>query len=291
MKATPQTSRAFPVALVVGGIISVQSGAALATTLFDDLGPAGTVLLRSLFAAVVLAAIWRPSFRDQPPEAMRIAAAFGLALAGMNLCFYEALDRLPLGIAVTLEFVGPLGVAILSTRKPVDFVWAGLAAAGILLLSGGVAGGPGIDGLGAALALAAGLFWGSYILIAGVVGKAFEGGSGLAIAMVVSTLLLVPFGIGGGGADLLDPRLLALGAAVAVLSSVIPYSFEFEALRRLPVGVFGVLMSLEPAAAALIGFIALDQGLTPREIVAIGLVVAASAGALRSSTAPPPIEP
>lgn len=277
-------------ALVVGAIISVQSGSALATTLFDDLGPAGTVFLRSLFAAFVLAALWRPSYRGQSREAMRIAALFGLSLAGMNLCFYEALDRLPLGIAVTLEFVGPLGVAVISTRKAVDLVWAGLAAAGIVLLSGGL-GGSGIDGLGAALALVAGLFWGAYIFIGAAIGRAFEGGAGLAIGMVISTLLLIPFGIGGGGGELLDPRLLVLGAAVAILSSVIPYSFELEALRRLPAGVFGVLMSLEPAVAALIGFIALDQGLAPREVVAIGLVVVASAGALRSSAGPPPIEP
>lgn len=290
MKAlSPTRGRAFPVALVAGAIVTVQAGSALATTLFDELGPAGTVFLRSVFAAAVLVAIWRPSIRGQPRAALRIAALFGLALAGMNLCFYEALDRLPLGIAVTLEFVGPLGVAVFSSRKAVDFAWAGIAAAGIVLLSGGL-GGSGIDGLGAALALAAGLFWGSYILIGSAVGKAFEGGSGLAIAMLISTLLLIPFGVGGGGADLLDPRLLALGAAVAILSSVIPYSLELEALRRLPAGVFGVLMSLEPAVAALIGFIALDQGLAPREIVAIGLVVAASAGALRSNTAPAPVE-
>ena len=290
MEASPRTARAFPVALVVGGIVSVQSGSALATTLFEDLGPAGTVFLRSLFAAVVLVALWRPSFRGRPREALRIAAIYGVALAAMNLCFYEALDRLPLGIAVTLEFVGPLGVAVLSTRKAVDFIWVALAAAGIVLLSGGL-GGSGIDGLGAALALVAGFFWGAYIFIAADVGRAFEGGAGLAIGMVVSALLLIPFGVAGGGADLLDPRLLALGAGVAILSSVIPYSFELEALRRLPAGVFGVLMSLEPAVAALIGFIALDQALATREVVAIALVVAASAGALRSSAGPPPIEP
>ena len=161
---------------------------------------------------------------------------------------------------------------------------------GIVLLSGGL-GGSGIDGAGVALALVAGLFWGAYILIGGALGRIFEGGTGLALAMAVATVLVAPFGIGEGGGDLLDPRLLALGAAVAILSSVIPYSFEFEALRRLPAGVFGVLMSLEPAVAAAIGFIALGQDLAPREIVAIGLVVAASAGALRTSTGPPPVEP
>ncbi len=290
MKAGSQRGAAYPVVLVIGAIVTVQCGAALATTLFDQLGPAGAVLLRSLFAAVVLVAIWRPSLRGHSHEALRATALFGISLAGMNLCFYEALDRLPLGIAVTLEFVGPLGVAVISTRRAIDVLWAVLAAAGIVLLSGGISG-PGIDGLGAALALVAGCFWGAYILIGGALGRIFEGGTGLALAMAISALLVAAPGIVDGGADLLDPRLLALGAAVAILSSVIPYSFEFEALRRLPAGVFGVLMSLEPAVAALIGVIALGQDLAPREIVSIGLVVAASAGALRTSTGPPPIEP
>ncbi len=289
MKVAQRRGTAFPVALVIGAIVTVQSGSALATTLFDELGPAGTVLLRSLFAAVILVAIWRPSVRGHSREALRATLLFGISLAGMNLCFYEALDRLPLGIAVTFEFVGPLGVAVLSTRKRIDFLWALLAAAGIVLLSGGL-GGSGIDGTGAALALVAGCFWGAYILIGGALGRIFEGGTGLALGMAISAVLVAPFGIGGGGGDLLDPRLLALGAGVAILSSVIPYSFEFEALRRLPAGLFGVLMSLEPGVAALIGLIALGQDLAPREIVAIGLVVTASAGALRTSAGPPPLE-
>ena len=289
MKGERQSGTAFPVALVLGAIVTVQSGSALATTLFDRVGPAGVVLLRTLFAAVILMAIWRPALQGHSRPATRAVVLFGISLAGMNLCFYEALDRLPLGVTVTLEFVGPLGVAVLSSRRRIDFLWALLAAAGIVLLSGGLGGG-GIDGTGAALALVAGVFWGAYILIGGALGKIFEGGTGLALGMAISALLVAPIGIAGGGGDFLDPRLLALGVAVAVLSSVIPYSFEFEALRRLPPGVFGVLMSLEPAVAALIGLIALGQDLAPREIVAIGLVVAASAGALRTSAGPPPIE-
>ena len=289
MKDGRQRGAVFPVALVLGAIVTVQTGAALATTLFDRLGPQGAVLLRTLFAAVILMAIWRPSLRGHSRPALRATLLFGICLAGMNLCFYEALDRLPLGITVTLEFVGPLGVAVLSTRRAIDLLWALLAAAGIVLLSGGL-GGPGIDATGTALALVAGLFWGAYILIAAAMGRIFEGGTGLALGMAVSAALVAPIGIAGGGGDLLDPRLLALGVAVAILSSVVPYSFEFEALRRLPAGVFGVLMSLEPAVAALIGLVALGQDLAPREIVAIGLVVAASAGALRTGTGPPPIE-
>jgi inner membrane transporter RhtA len=290
MKGERQSGSVFPVALVLGGIVTVQFGAAVATTLFDEVGPAGAVLLRSLFAAGILVAIWRPSLRGHSPEAVRATVLFGISLAGMNLCFYEALDRLPLGIAVTLEFVGPLGVAVLSTRRRIDFLWVLLAAAGIVLLSGGL-GGAGIDGAGAGLALVAGVFWGAYILIGGALGRTFEGGTGLALAMAIATVLVAPFGIDEGGGELLDPRLLALAVGVAILSSVIPYSLEFEALRRLPAGVFGVLMSLEPAVAATIGLVALSQDLAAREIVAIALVVTASAGALRTSTGPPPLEP
>ena len=280
---TPQTRAA---GLVLGGVVSVQAGSALATTLFDELGPGGAVLLRNLFAALVLVAVWRPVLREHSKPALRSAAIFGIALAGMNLSFYEALDRLPLGIAVTLEFTGPLAVAIAGSRRAIDLLWVTMAAAGIVLLSGGF-GGEGIDTVGALFALAAGAFWGGYILISARVGREFSGGTGLAIAMSVSAILLLPVGVGDGGGELLDPALLAAGAGVALLSSVIPYSLELEALRRLSPGTFGVLMSLEPAAAALIGLIALDQGLAAAEVVAIALVVAASAGALRSAATPP----
>ncbi|MFN8159582.1 MAG: EamA family transporter [Solirubrobacterales bacterium] len=289
MSAGHSTARAYPAALVLGAVASVQSGAALATRLFDDLGPAGTVLLRTLFAALLLAAIWRPTLGGHPARHLRAAAVFGASLAGMNLCFYEGLDRLPLGVAVTLEFVGPLGVALIGSRTRLDLVWAALAGLGIVLLWGG-AGGGGVDALGAVLVIVAGVFWGAYILIAGRVGRIFPGGSGLALAMAFSTLLVLPAGLAGGGSSLLDPRLAAIGLAVAVLSSVIPYSLELEALRRLPAGVFGVLMSLEPAIAALIGFLALGQQLSSREVVAVALVVTASAGALRSGAGPPPLE-
>jgi inner membrane transporter RhtA len=272
--------------LVLGGVVSVQAGSALATTLFDELGPGGAVLLRNLFAALVLLAVWRPALRDHSRGALRWAALFGIALAGMNLSFYAALDRLPLGIAVTLEFTGPLTVAIAASRRALDVLWVALAAAGIILLSGGF-GGEGIDALGALFALSAGAFWGAYILISARVGREFSGGTGLAIAMAVSAALLLPVGVGDGGGELLDPALLAIGAGVALLSSVIPYSLELEALRRLSPGTFGVLMSLEPAVAALIGLIALEQGLAASEVIAIGLVVAASAGALRSAATPP----
>jgi inner membrane transporter RhtA len=285
----PGAPKVLAIGLVLGAVFSVQGGGALATTLFDDVGPVGAVLLRSLFGAGVLAAIWRPRIADTAPKSLRLAALFGLSLAGMNLCFYLALDRLPLGIAVTFEFTGPLAVALAGSRRAVDLIWAGMAAAGIVLLSGGF-GGSGIDALGVAFALAAGGFWAAYILLSARVGRAFPGGVGLAIAMVVSAALLLVPGLIAGGGGLIAVGVLATGAAVGLLSSVIPYSLELEALRRLPESVFGVLMSLEPAAAALIGFLALDQGLAAVEVVAIVCVVVASAGALRSAPAPAPIE-
>jgi inner membrane transporter RhtA len=274
--------------LVMGAVASVQLGAAVATTLFDDLGPAGTVLLRTGFAALALLLLWRPQIRGKDPVALRDAVLFGLALAGMNLSFYAALDRIPLGIAVTLEFTGPFAVAVAGSRRATDLIWVGLAAAGIILLSPGIHGS--LDVTGALLALLAGVFWATYIVLAARVGQAFSGGQGLTLAMVVATLVLLPSGIIAGGSDLGDPPLLASGLAVALLSSAIPYSLELEALRRLPKGTFGVLMSMEPAVAALVGLVALGQDLSASEVVAIGLVVAASAGALSTTGTPSPVE-
>ena len=207
----------------------------------------------------------------------------------MNLIFYEALDRIPLGIAVTFEFVGPLGVAVAGSRRAVDALWVVMAAGGILLLAD-----PGgdLNGLGVALALTAGGFWALYIVLAARTGEAYTGSEGLTLAMVVAALVPLGPGIVQGGSDLLDPRLLLLGAAVALLSSVVPYSLETEALRRMPNHVFGVLMSLEPGVAALAGFVVLGQSLHAREVVAIALVVAASIGASRYAARPAaPAEP
>jgi inner membrane transporter RhtA len=278
--------RSPAITLVLGAVVSVQVGAAVAVTLFDDLGPTGTVMLRLGFAAIVLVAIWRPPLAGLEGARARDALLFGVALAGMNTSFYLALDRIPLGIGVTLEFVGPLGVAFAASRRRLDLVWAAVAAAGIVLLSPTPGGD--LDLLGCALALLAGAFWAAYIVLSARVGRAFAGGQGLALAMVVATALLLGPGIAEGGSELLAPGLLATGLAVAMLSSAIPYSLELEALRRLPQGTFGVLMSLEPAVAATVGFLILDQGLEAREATAIALVVIASAGALR--TAPPPAE-
>jgi inner membrane transporter RhtA len=280
-----RADRIPPTLLVVMAVSSVQFGAALAKSLFDEVGPGGTVFLRVLFAALVLIAVWRPRMGGRSQADWRLIAVFGLSLAGMNLAFYESLDRIPLGIAVTFEFVGPLGVAIAGSRRPLDLVWVVLAGAGIVLLSD--FGSADLDGLGVALALVAGGFWAAYILLSARVGRAFPGASGLALAMVAGAAMLVPVGVADAGADLLVPGVLALAAAVAMLSSAIPYTLEMEALRRMPVGVFGVMMSIEPAVAALAGFIVLDEGLATRELVAILLVVAASAGAARNAHVPP----
>ncbi|HEY2714864.1 MAG TPA: EamA family transporter [Solirubrobacterales bacterium] len=274
------------VAMVVGAIVAVQCGAALAVKLFDRVGPEGAVFLRTAFAAAVLLALTRPGLRLVRQAGYREVFLFGLTFLGMNTCFYAALDRIPLGAAVTLEFVGPLGVAILGSRRRADLLWAFLAAAGIVLLSDGL-GPDGLLNLGAVLALLAGLSWGAYILQSARVGAAAPGHGALAVAIAISAVLIAPLGIAEGGSELLAPAVLAVGLAVGVLSSVIPYSLEIEALRRLPSGVFGVMMSLEPAVAALVGFVALSQDLGTTEIVAIALVVCASAGALRTASPPP----
>ncbi len=275
-----------PVALVLAAVVSVQFGAGLSVPLFDDVGAAGMCLLRLGFGALVMAAVWRPRPREHSREALRVAVAFGLVLGLMNLTFYEALDRIPLGIAVTIEFVGPLAVAVAGSRGRLDVLWVVLAAAGIVLLTD-PGGESAPDALGVAFALMAGVFWAGYIVLTQRTGRHFTGVRGLAIAMIVATLVPLGPGIAVGGADLLGPEVLAIGLAVALLSSVIPYSLETEALRRMPSGVFGVLMSLEPAVAALAGFLVLSQDLGVRELVAIGLVVTASAGATRAPVPDP----
>jgi inner membrane transporter RhtA len=272
--------RAPPIGLVLCGVTSIQFGAAVAATLFDDLGPAGVSLLRLGFAAIILVVLSRPPVRGRPAVELRLVALFGLTLGGMNLLFYEALDRIPLGVAVTIEFAGPLGVAVATSRRRQDLAWAGIAALGIVLLSDPF--GAGIDAVGLVLVLGAAACWAAYILIAQRATQAYDGNQGLAIAMVVAVLVPLVPGVAQAGTTLLAPQWLALGAVVALASSVIPYSLETEALRRMPANVFGVLMSLEPALAALAGFLVLSQALGPRDLVAIALVVCASVGVSRS---------
>jgi inner membrane transporter RhtA len=269
-----------PTALVMLSIVSVQLGAAIAKSLFDSLGPGGTVFLRIAFASLVLLLLVRPKLRGHDRNAYLVAGLFGLALAMMNLSIYLAIDRIPLGVAVTLEFVGPLGVAVAGSRRVLDVLWVVLAAAGILLLAPlGAFGGMNLDPVGVAFALLAGCLWASYILLSARTGSTFPGGTGLVIALCVGTVVLAPVGIAGAGSALLDPKLLLAGFGVAMLSSAIPFSLELEALRKIPARVFGVLMSLEPAVAALAGLVVLGERLGIRAVVAIFFVTVAAAGA------------
>ena len=265
--------RAAAVGMVAVAALSPQLGAALAVTLFDELGPAGVAFLRLAFAAIVLWAIWRPRLTGDLP----LPAAFGVALGLMNWSFYAAIDRIPLAVAVTIEFAGPLLVAVIGSRRPLDVLWIALAAAGIVLLVG--PGGGAVDPVGVGFALIAAACWMAYIYLSKRTGAAFPGGTGLAIAMAVGALIVLPAGVIQADGALAQPGMLFSALVVALASSVLPYSLELEALRRLPESVFGVLMSLDPAIAALVGFVALGQELGPREVVAIAMVVVASAGA------------
>jgi inner membrane transporter RhtA len=273
--------RGAAVGMVLAAAASLQVGAAFAVGLFDDVGPGGAVFLRLALAAAVLCALWRPPLPHG--RELRLVVAFGVALGLMNWSIYEAMDRIPLGVAVTIEFAGPLAVAVAGSRRPLDGLWIVLAAAGIVLLAD--PGGGSADAAGVLLALLAAACWSAYIVLSKRVGQVFPGGSGLALAMVVGMLVALPAGLHQGAGGLLEPYVLAVGLAVALASSVLPYSLELEALRRLPAAVFGVLMSLEPAVAALAGWVVLDQVLGVRELLAIALVVVASAGAAALSGA------
>lgn len=292
------TSALPPWSLLVFDMITVQFGAALAKELFGSLGPAGVVFLRVGFAALMLMALWRP-WRASARVGVGTAAVlphkrqadyvavvlFGLTLALMNFLFYSALARIPLGVAVTVEFIGPLSVAAISSRRALDLLWVILALAGILLLAPiRTLGAAPLDPFGLLLALGAGACWATYILLSARVGRAFAGVAGLSLAMTVGALALVPVGIIGAGSALLDLHLLLLGACVALLSSVVPYSLELAVLRRMSPGAFGVFMSLEPAIAALVGWLVLHEMLELRALVALVLVTTAAIGATRGGT-------
>ncbi len=288
----PLTSRLPAWSLVLTAALSVQFGAAIAATLFDEVGPSGVSLLRLGFAAPLLLLVWRPGVRQHGRADLQLAAAFGLVLGAMNFFFYLALDRIPLGIAVTLEFTGPLAVGVLGSRRPVDVAYAALAGGGIVLLAtADGADGP-LDPLGLLYVGIAAACWAAYILLAQRAGQRFTGGRGLALASVVAAAVPLVPGIAGGGTALLDPTLLLAGLGVALMSSVIPYSLEMDALRRMRASAFGVLMSLEPALAAAAGFAILGQALGIRECLAIACVIGASVGVTRGAgdDVPPPVD-
>ncbi|MEV7174330.1 EamA family transporter [Streptomyces sp. NPDC093224] len=288
--ATPLTaegtrSRFGPVALVISAGVSVQFGAALAVMIMPRAGAAGVVTLRLAAAAIVLLLLCRPKVRGYTRSDWGTVAAFGIAMAGMNGLFYQAIDRIPLGPAVTLEVLGPLALSVIVSRRLVNLLWAGLALGGVVLLSGHGGGGLGfgsLDPLGAAYALGAGAMWAAYIVFSARTGRRFPQADGLALAMAAAAVLSLPLGIVEAGSDLLVPSTLALGLGVAVLSSVLPYTLELLALRRMPAPTFAILMSLEPAIAATAGFLVLNQALSALDALAIALVIAASMGAVRS---------
>jgi inner membrane transporter RhtA len=262
--------------LVAVGAFSVQLGAALATRLFDHVGPAGAAALRIGIAAVVLGAVARPRWRSFAPRDLAVPIAFGLVLAAMNLCFYESIARIPLGVAVTIEFSGPLALALVGSRRWLDLLWAGLAGCGVALFTSG--GTHRLDPVGIAFAFLAGAGWVGYILLSKETGRRFSTRAGLSIAMSSGALLLLPLGLAAGGTTLLQPYVWAVGVAVAVLSSLVPYSLELIALRQVTPRAFGVLLSMDPAVAAAAGFVLLGQHLTARELVALALVSLANLG-------------
>ena len=265
--------------LVLAAVASVQGGAAVAKDLFPDAGPGGAAFLRIGMSALLLLAVARPRVVSRHRADLALALGFGLVLAAMNTTFYYALDRIPLGVAVTIEFVGPLAVAIRGSRKLLDLLWVALAATGVVLLTGGAGGH--VDALGVLLALVAGVLWAAYILLSQRVGRVFPGAGGLALAFAAGTIALAPVGVISGGDRLIHGSVLWRGLVVALLSSALPYSLELYALRRLRASVFGVLMSLEPAFAAASGLLFLGEHLRTVEWIAIACVVVASVGATR----------
>jgi inner membrane transporter RhtA len=265
--------------LMLIGIVSTQLGAAFAKQLFGTVGPAAVTVLRLGFAAIVLLLWWRPSFRLERRTALAVAG-LGITIAGMNLCFYLAMARLPVGVALTVGMAGPLTVAALSSRRARDRLWTLLAGAGIALISW-QSGATGLTGL--LIAAVCAVFWGAYVPMSARVGALLPGGSGLALAMLFGTVLALPVGLAEGGAALTHPWVLAFGFGVAMLSSLVPYTCEMETLRRVSTVVFGVLLSLEPAIGAVVALIVLGETLSPGQVLGLTLVVVASIGVIRST--------
>ena len=276
------TKTLLPMSFILLSISSTQIGSALAKSLFESFGPVGVAGVRLAGAALILLLIWHTQMRGAYGwKAYGLAACFGLILASMNLSFYLALDQLPLGVTVTLEFLGPLTLAVVQSRKFLDVLWVILAACGVLLLAPiNFLGGTSFKLAGIGLALLAGACWAGYILLSARVGRIFPGGSGLALATCMAAIVMVPIAIVQEKAVLLNPPLLLVGAGVGLLSTALPYSLEMEALRHLPSRIFSILLSLEPAIAALAGLIILHEHLSWRGIIAVALICIASLGVI-----------
>lgn len=279
-----QRSPVVNTAMVVGAIISVQVGAAIAATMFDEVGAAGMVFLRLGFASIILCALGRPKLRGRSRRDWQLTAVFGVLMAVMNLTFYAAVDRLPLGLAVTLELLGPLGLAVAMSRRAREFAWTALAIVGVVLLGEG---GDHIDALGVVFVLIAAIGWAGYILLSAETGRRSDGIDGLALAITAGAVVAAPVGIVDGGAALLRPGILLAAVGVALMSSVINFVLELAALRQVSPRAFGVLMSLSPVVAVIAGFVVLGQRLTLLQIVAVACVIVASAATVwgtRSAT-------
>jgi len=284
-------TRVSGIGLAVAAMGTVQLGGALSKPLFNDIGPGGVVALRLALAGLVLWPFARPHIRGRTREELAAVGALGVCSGMLTLAHFEAISRIPLGVAVTIEFLGPLGVGLVGSRRPRDVGWVVLAGSGVATLTLGNGAGQSLALAGVLLAGVAALCWAGYILLTKWVGARWEGLEGLSVSLVVAALITLPFGVAQAGTDILDPAVLAAGLGLALLLPLLPFTFELIALRRLPTAVFGVVMSLEPAIAALLGFLILDQGLAMTGVVAIAMVVVASAGATLSSRDAPLEEP
>jgi inner membrane transporter RhtA len=272
-------ARVPPWLLVVFGIISVQIGAAFAKSLFDVSGPAGVVFIRTFLGAVLFMVLWRPRWRGYERRVYINIGIYGVVIAANMLLFYAAISRVPLGVAVAIAFGGPLVVAVIGSHKLMDFVWIALAAVGILLLSPFT--NEALDGFGVLLAFMTAVAWALYIIFTKRVSAILEGHTALALSMFVAAVVALPFGGLGAAKVLANPGLIALGLLVALLSSAIPFAMDFTAMKHLSPRVFGLLASVEPVAAAVIGFIVLHEALGVREVIGIGLVTVAAIATTR----------
>lgn len=268
----------FPVGLLIIAMTSIQSGATLAKSMFPVVGAQGTTTLRLIFASIIMLILLRPWRAKLTAQSLRTVIVYGAALGGMNLLFYMSLQTVPLGIAVALEFTGPLAVAIYASRRAIDFLWVGLAITGLLLLIPLGANSMALDLAGVCYALGAGICWALYILFGQKAG-ADNGVQTAALGVMIAALLVAPVGIAHAGAALLTPALIPIAFAVALLSTALPYTLEMVALTRLPARTFGTLMSIEPAIGALSGLVFLHEMLSPVQWLAIGCIILASVGA------------
>lgn len=275
-----KTIKIPPLPAVLLAIISVQGGAAIAKGLFPLLGAAGTASVRIGFSALILLAAYRPNLKQLSPQQWKAVVPYGISLGAMNVIFYFAIERIPLGLGVTLEFIGPLLLAVFGSKKAIDFLWVALAALGIACIAPW--GDKGADLLGMCLALLAGAFWAGYIVLGGRISKLMDGGQAVAIGMIFASVIVLPFGIAGGILNHFSPVMLLSGITLALLSSAIPFTLEMSALKKMPARTFSILMSLEPAIAALCGLVFLKEMLSFYEWLAVALVIIASAGATLS---------